>query len=668
MSSKLRPKPPSGKTVPIASVAPIALIIAATLVALASFSAFLPALSNQFVNWDDYETLLDNSRYRGLAWSHLRWMFTTFYMGHYQPLSWLSFALDYSIWGTNPVGYHLTNLILHAVNAVLFFFLARLLLSRALAMPNDAGQSAIMLGAALAALLFSLHPLRVESVVWATERRDVLSVLFYFMALYCYISADRSDQSSRRLLAMSVLLYALSLFAKGTAMTLPAVLLLLDVYPLGRLPGALSAWFRPKYRAVLWEKLPYVILAAVFAVVAITAQQNTGALRPVQQYFITYRVGQAVYGFCFYLWKSLVPLHLSPLYELPFDFDAWMPLFYLCGFAVLAITVALYCLRRRWPALLASWLYYLILLVPVAGLAQSGPQLVADRYSYLSCLSWALLAGGGLSRFLIFAGGAAGRSRLVVVSSAALLMTLAVMSWQQSKVWRDTMTLWRRVIAVAPNSSIAYYNLARTYEDQGDFAQSLEHYRRALENNPLNADAQYNLARLLAKRGMVSEAIAGYRRALQIRPKDADAHNNLGLLIARQGDVEAATAEFRSAIKIDPGYGKAFFNLGRLSAERGELEKATEYYRQALALNPNQAEILLGLAETLGRMKRFDEAEIHLRKVISLNPYSPDAHTVLARVLAAQGKNIEANQHYQEALRLFKAQERLRLTNPQVLR
>jgi protein O-mannosyl-transferase len=660
--------PYAGKTASGASVAPIALIIAATLVALASFSAFLPALSNQFVNWDDYETLLDNSRYRGLAWSHLRWMFTTFYMGHYQPLSWLSFALDYLVWGTDPVGYHLTNLILHALNAALFFFLARLLLVRALAIPDRNRQFAITLGAALAALLFSLHPLRVESVVWATERRDVLSGLFYFAALYCYVSADRSDQSRRRLLGVSVLLYALSLFAKGTAMTLPAVLLLLDVYPLERLPGAPSGWFRPKYRAVLWEKLPYIVLAAVFAALAITAQQNTGALRPVQQYFLSYRLGQAFYGFCFYLWRSLVPLHLSPLYELPFDFDAWLPLFYLCGFAVLAITVALYCLRRRWPALLASWLYYLVLLVPVAGLAQSGPQLVADRYSYLSCLSWALLAGGGLSRFLMFAGGAAGRSKLVVVSSSAVLMTLAVMSWQQSKVWRDTTTLWRRVIAVAPDSSIAYYNLARTYEDQGDFAQSLQYYRRALENNPLNADAQYNLARLLAKQGMVSEAIAGYRRALQIRPNDADAHNNLGLLLGRQGDFEAAIAAFRLAIRIDPQYGKAYFNLGRLLAQRGEPEQALSNYRRALDVEPNQPEILLAMAETLVRLRRFDDAAIRLQKVVSLKPDSPDAHTVLARVLAAQGKNIEANQHYQEALRLFKAQEHLRLTNPQVLR
>jgi protein O-mannosyl-transferase len=664
-SSKPRPKLHSGKTTAGTSVVPVALITA-VLVALVSFSAFLPALANQFVNWDDYETLLDNSRYRGLAWSHLRWMFTTFYMGHYQPLSWLSFALDYLVWGTDPVGYHLTNLILHALNAALFFFLARLLLVRALAIRDRNRQFAITLGAALAALLFSLHPLRVESVVWATERRDVLSGLFYFAALYCYVSADQSDQSRRRLLGVSVLLYALSLFAKGTAMTLPAVLLLLDVYPLERLPGAPSGWFRPKYRAVLWEKLPYIILAAVFAVVAITAQQNTGALRPVQQYFLSYRLGQAFYGFCFYLWKSFVPLHLSPLYELPFDFDAWMPLFYLCGFAVLAITVTLYCLRRRWPALLASWLYYLVLLVPVAGLAQSGPQLVADRYSYLSCLSWALLAGGGLARFMNSAGGVAARSRLVVAPFAAVvLMTLAVLSWQQSKVWRDTTTLWRRVIAVAPKSSIAYYNLARTYEDQGVFPQSLQYYRRALENNPLNADAQYNLARLLAKRGMVAEAIAGYRRALQIRPKDADAHNNLGLLIARRGDVEAATVEFHAAIKIDPQYAKAFFNLGRLSAERGELEKALDNYRQALARDPNQIEILLGLAETLGRLKKFDEAEIHLQKAVSLYPNSPDAHTSLARVLAAQGRKVEAERHYQDAIRLLQLRSGSQKTTPE---
>lgn len=495
-------------------------------------------------------------------------------------------------------------------------------------------------------------------MVWATERRDVLSGFFYFLTIYAYVTADGAGQTYPRRLALSILFYAFSLLAKGTAMTLPAVLLLLDVYPLGRLPGTVSAWIKPDYRAILWEKLPYFSLAAVFALLALLGQESAGALRPVQQYFISYRIGQAFYALCFYFWKTLLPLQLSPLYELPFDFDAWMPLFYLCGFAALALTIVLYWLRRDWPALLASWLYYVIILAPLSGLVQSGSQLVADRYSYLSCLSLALLLGAGLSRIWASSVYGSGRSRFIEATAVVLLLALGVMSWRQSKIWHDTKTLWRYAIAVAPNSTVAHYNLGRTYEDGGVFAESLENYRRAVEINPANADAQYNLARLLAKNSMVTEAIAGYRRVLEIRPNDAEAHNNLGLLLGRQGDFEAAAEKFRLALKIDPKYGKAYFNLGRLLADRGEPEKALHSYQRALELDPNQPEILLAMAETLVQLRRLDDAAIQLQKVVLLKPDLPDAHTALARVLAAQGRKTEAEKHYQEALRLLKKQER----------
>jgi len=629
---------------------------AAIAIALWSFVAFLPALSHPFVNWDDYEALVDNPHYRGLEPAHLGWMFTTFHMGHYQPLSWLSFALDFLIWGTDPFGYHLTSLILHAANAVAFFYLARLLLGRALRVA-DGSEWRLTLGAAFAALFFSLHPLRVESVVWATERRDVLSGLFYFLSIHVYAVAAGVSQGRGARLWLSVFLYLLSLLAKGTAMTLPAVLLLLDVYPLRRLPGSPSAWLKPSYRAVLLEKLPYCALAGIFAVSALLAQHSSGALRPVQQYFISYRIGQFFYALCFYLWKTVLPFHLSPLYELPYDFDAWTAVFYLCAAAALGMTAAFYFLRQRWPALLASWVYYVVVLSPVAGWAQSGPQLVADRYSYLSCLSWALLLGGGFRNFWSSKGDKTSRIKVGGVAAGVgfVLVALGALSWQQSQVWRDTETLWRHVIAVGPPSSIAYYNLGRMHEERGDFAESLRHYRRALEINPLNPDAHYNLARLLAKRGEPSEAMAHYRAALKIRPDDADAHNNLGLLLAASGQVEAAMAEFQQALRIDPKYAKAFFNQGRVLAQQNELDRAIENYRQALSLSPNEVEVLLMLAEALMKKQQFAEAVADLQKAVALKPQIPDLHVALARALAAQGKTAEAEKHYREALGLLKA-------------
>ena len=656
-----KPISKSGAAAAGISQATSARVPAAVLIALASFAAFVPALGNEFVNWDDYETLVENSRYRGLGWPQLRWMFTTFHMGHFQPLSWLSFALDYLVWETNPVGYHLTNLILHALNAVVFFFLARLLLACTVK-AVDARQVGLTLGAAAAALLFSIHPLRVESVVWATERRDVLSGLFYLLALHQYVVAQTRAQvsPSRRLLAASVLFYALSLLSKATAMTLPAVLVLLDVYPLRRLPGNLSAWTKREYRLIFLEKLPFVALAVLFALIAVFAQQDTGALRPMQQYFISYRVAQVFYAVCFYLWKSIAPFGLSPLYELPFDFDTWMPLFLLSAAAVVTITITFYRLRERWPAPFAAWMYYLITLAPVAGIAQSGPQLVADRYSYLSCLSWALLFGGGFAGLWIFLQHDRARHRWTLAASSAtglvLFLVLGFLTWQQSKVWRDTATLWRHVIAATPNSSIAHYNLGRLYETEGQLDASLEHYQRAVQNNPANAEAQYNLARLLARRGMETEAITRYRLVVNLRPNDVDARNNLGLLLARRGDAEAAVEQFRKATEIDPSYAKAFFNIGRVLAARGDLEPAIDNYRQALKFNPDQTEILLGLADALARQGRAEEATALLRKAVALRPESAEGHTALARLLALQGRNAEAESHYKEALQLLKSQ------------
>ena len=631
----------------------------AAFIALITALAFLPALRNEFVNWDDYETLVNNTNYRGLAWTQLRWMFTTFYLGHFQPLSWVSFALDYLVWGTNPLGYHLTNVILHAANAAVFFFLARLLLSLAVGGSDNVRQAGLTLGAGVAALLFSLHPLRVESVAWATERRDVLSGFFYLLALYHYLTAQTSAkaQGARRRLAVSLLLYALSLLSKATAMTLPAVLLLLDIYPLRRLPGKLSGWVQPEYRAILREKLPFVALAAAFACIAIFAQQSTGALRPVQQYFISYRLGQGFYAFCFYLWKSLVPVELSPLYELPFDFEAWMPLFFLCAAAVVTTTAVLYWRRERWPAALAAWAYYVIVLAPVAGIAQSGPQLVADRYSYLSCLSWALLLGGGFARFWNSPSPVRQRTATgVFAASSLVLVALGAMTWQQNKIWRDTYTLWQHVIAAAPNSSIAYYNLGRLYEDEGQLDASEKHYQRAVQNNPANPDAQYNLARLLAKRGMEVEAIARYRQVINIRPNDVDARNNLGLLLARRGEVEEALKQFRKAVEINPNYAKAYFNMGKVLAAQGNLEEAVVNYRQALKFAPGEIEVLLALADAMARQGQAEETVRVLQEVVALQPKSPDGHTALARALATQGRTVEAEAHYKAALQLLKSQ------------
>src|SRR2546426_6981583 len=243
-------------------------------IAFSTFAAFLPALQNQFVSWDDAENFLDNPHYRGLGWTHLRWMWTT-HLGHYIPLTWMTLGLDYLLWGMNPVGYHLTSLLLHAANAVVFFFVVRRLLTRALPGPSERGH-ALAVAAGVAALVFAIHPLRVESVAWATERRDVLSGLFYLLTILVYLRDRERGERGRGWYWLSVAVFVCALLSKSMVVNLPVVLLILDVYPLRRLGGAVG-WWSERARRVYVEKIPFVLLAAAASAIAVMAQSSVHA-------------------------------------------------------------------------------------------------------------------------------------------------------------------------------------------------------------------------------------------------------------------------------------------------------------------------------------------------------------------------------------------------------
>ncbi len=612
-------------------------------IVLATFAVFSRALSNGFVNWDDDLMLIDNPHFRGLGWAQLRWMVTTFHNGHFQPLSWITLGLDYMIWGIDPFGYHLTNLLWHAANAVIFYFVCRLLFARVFLTTPGKPSWQLDTSAAFAAILFALHPLRVESVVWATERRDVLSAGFFLIAIYYYLRAHEyalaTAKYRRRWLVLAFVAQLLSLMAKATAITLPLLLVILDIYPLQRLRGAVRTWFTPESRSVLAEKSPFLLLSVVFGLVALWAQQVSGALRPVQQYFFTYRLGQAFYGVWFYLWKTLVPIGLSPLYELPYDFGAWTGVFVASAVFASLAGLLVFVMRRRWPWLAACWLYYLIVLSPVLGVAQSGPQLVADRYSYLSCLSWAALLGG-ISLYWMQ------RQRLARLATVALVIlatgaSLGTLTRTQIGVWRDAESLWNYTLQVTPNTAIANYNLGKVYEATGRTQESVELYRRAVRVNPSYADAHYNLARLLSQQGQIEEAIAHYRETLKFKPDDVETHNNLGRLWAMQGNFSAASAAYQKALALDPHYAKAYFNLGRLLVHNGEFAKAIENFQQALKLAPDTAEVHAALGDAYARSGSLDQAIMHLEAAARLKPALTGVQTALARLRGARGSEVD---------------------------
>jgi tetratricopeptide (TPR) repeat protein len=550
------------------------------IVVVATCGCFFPAFWNQFVEWDDYDNLVNNAHYRGLGWSQLRWMWTTFHMGPYQPLSWMTLGLDYLIWGMNPLGYHLTNVILHTGNAVLFYFICRRLLLIALSVTENERSRKVSLSAAFAALFFAIHPLRVESVAWATERRDVLSGFFFLWTLYCYLRANsniHAGASSRRWISIAVLAYVLSLLSKAIAITLPIVLVILDIYPLRRLQWDPRQGFVPSARGVLQEKIPFVLMAVPFALVALIGQQQASALKPLESYGVVSRLSQALYGASFYLWKTLVPVNLSPLYEIPPDFSPLEPRIVAGGVATVIIALSLYLLGNRWPAGLACWIYSLVIAAPVLGIVPTGPQLVADRYSYLTCLSWAVLAGGLLLSCL--SGPVQKRSFVPPRSTAAAIAVLvlgsfASLTWNQTEIWRNTSNLWNHVLKLDPNSSIAHYNLAR----------------------------------FLAKQGSYAEAISHYRHARSIRP-DADTHNNLGLLLAIRGDIDASIAEFQQG-------------LGNVLAQQGQLEVASEHFAKAVKLKPDFADGHVALARSLAAQGKKQDAEKHYEQALQLLKFS----------------------------------------------
>jgi len=502
------------------------LIVALALAAL-TVAVFAPALGHGWLDYDDDQNFLRNPHYRGLGAAQLRWMLTGVIMGHWTPLTWLTHGLDYTLWGMDPGGYHLVNVILHAANAAVFYALAWRLLGAAL---PGAAPAALRLGAAAAALLFALHPLRVESVAWITERRDVLAALFYLLTVLTWLRAGAREGAARRgWYVGSVALFALGLLSKSMLVSLPVVLLVLDVYPLRRLD--LRAWRSPAARAVLLEKVPYLALAV--AAVAITTVTMSASVRVTSLAFYppAARVAIAAYGLVFYPWKTLVPLDLRPMYEMPVRVSLLEPPFLVAALVVAAITVALVVVRRRWPAGLAVWLAYAVTLAPVSGLVHAGPQIVADRFAYLPSLGLCLLVRAGVAVSVR----RSTLARLVPLGVAAWIASLAALTWLQVQIWRDTDTLFVYTLAVDPDCGWCHAQYGGALGNRGDLAGAIPHLQRAAALRPHRFRDQAHAGLALLRAGRAADALPYLERAVAAQPDNVEARANLGLALTEVG-------------------------------------------------------------------------------------------------------------------------------------
>ncbi len=620
------------------------------LVVLCTLAAFLPTLQNHFVNWDDDKNFLDNHHYRGLTWQQLSWMWTT-HLGHYIPLTWMTLGMDYLLWGMNPVGYHLTSLLLHATSAVVFFFLARRFLTLALPRASGIGH-ALTVSAGFAALVFAIHPLRVESVAWVTERRDVLSGLFFLLTILVYLRSCERPELGRWWYGLSVALFGCALLSKSMAVSLPVVLLILEVYPLRRLGGSLG-WASASARRVYLEKIPFVLLAAAASALALLAQLSSRAMVSVAHLSALDRLVVSAYGLSFYLWKTVVPLNLSPLYMLPQTVNPAATPFIASYGGVLAVTAIALALRRRWPGLPAAWLAYVVVLLPVLGIAQNGPQIAADRYTYLAALGWAILAGAGLlSCWRLSTSSTTGAPTTWGLAGMAtgIVIALGVLTWNQVQIWHDSGRLWTYALALDPNSPIAHSNLGELLDRQGRPAEAIEHFQQALRTKPDFPLAHNNWGMALKGQGRPAEAIDHFQQALRLKPDFPIAQNNWGTALGQLGEPAAAIDHFQQALRLDPDFALAHSNWGAALLQQGQPAEAIEHFQQALRIDPDLALARSNWGAALLQQGQPAEAIEHLQQALRVQPDLAEAHANLGLALAQQGKLAEATEHYQQAL------------------
>jgi Flp pilus assembly protein TadD len=621
------------------------------LIALITVMVFLPALQNGFVQWDD-ETLVNNSNYRGLGPAELRWMFGQFHFGRYQPLSWMSLGFDHLIWWADPFGYHWSSLLLHATNAIAFYFIATRLLSLCDSVRAALTEPVLRTAAGVAALIFAIHPQRVESVAWASARGEILAASFFLGSLLCYLrAADFAEEKHRSVwwMAASLSAYGLSLLSGVNGMALPIILLVLDVYPLGRLASSRS-WLAPEARRLYWQKAPYFLLAFLALIIASAAASHNQASSTTSQWAIR-ALADLIAAPAFYLWKAVVPLRLSPSYELP----VWSLI--LAILASVGISVGLFVTRKRWPVLLTSWICCLVLLVPLPGSHVDGQQILADRHTYLSHLPWALLLGAAV----LYTWHTAMRSRATSWTafvgtgvSALVFILVGVLTWTQTRVWHDSESLWRHAVA-ATESSQAHYNLAALFEAQGKYDDAIRSYRQVTEIRPEHWDAHEKAALLLQKQGKIREAVGHLRRVVEINPAATEAHSNLAAGLVHQGQVADAARHFRRVLELAPERNEIRVKLATLLAIHGSLADATALLHEAVTKEPGDAKTLLKFGQVLAAQGSLDRATQHLREAVRIEPEDAEIHESLGRALAEQGKRDEAAKHMREAIRILKS-------------
>jgi len=635
----------------------------------------------EFVNYDDDEQIYEHPVIKdGLSLPGIAWVFTHSDDGHWIPLNKISHMLDCQFYGLRPAGHHLTNVLLHTATAILLF----LVLRRMMELRPDKGigtadsQASVLWRSAFVAAVFAVHPLRVESVAWVAERKDVLSGLFFILTLWAYVRyaqnkaslnpqtldvARRSGDGSTLNYALSLLFFACGLMSKAIVATLPLLLLLLDYWPLGRFgpPGSMAAIDRKKRLSVskrlILEKIPFlgVIIAVgmglLFSrdrnnvVVAVAIRTGQG-LVPHKDLNQMERTGDALLTPFVYLKQLFFPASLAVSSPPGHSVPRWE----MFGAVILlaAISGIVLARRRKQTYLVVGWFWYLAMLAPVLMLIQKGAEFRCDRYTYLSQIGLYLLLAWAAAD--LCAGWRHGR---LVLGGCATIVVIALIfcARVQTSYWRNSESLWVHTLDCTPDNVLAHNNLGNVLFQKGRVDEAIAHYQKAIQIMPDFAEAQSNLGNALLQKGDVGAAIAHCQKALQSKPVNAKAHSIFGNALLQKGDVGAAIAQYQKALQIKPDFAEVHGNLGNALVQKGSLDEAITHYQMALQIKPDYVNALNNLAWLLATCP-----DVHIRDGVQAVNYGVISHVdTLAAAYAEAGRFDDAIAAAQKACALAAA-------------
>jgi len=589
--------------------------------ATVTLAVFWQVHNFEFTNYDDNLYVTENKHISsGLKWENIVWVFTNTHVGNWHPLTGLSHILDCQLFGLNPGRHHLVNLLFHIVNTLLLFAFLKLITGKL-------WQSAFI------AALFAIHPLHVESVAWISERKDVLSTLFWIFTIWAYFHYTEKRGVAWYIIALAF--FALGLMAKPMLVTLPFLLLLIDYWPLNRLEIS----NRSQIYHRVYEKIPFFILAAISSVITFAVQKNAGVVSKIEALPLKMRIANAIISYWKYIEKMFWPANLAAFYPYAEDkLHSWqvLPLAVL----LIIITTCVVRLGARHKYLPVGWFWFLGTLVPVIGIIQAGSQAMADRYTYVPLIGLFIIIGWGLPEIL-----KSWRYRKIIFISFALvsLSALAICAWIQTSHWKNTISLFKHALRVTSGNYIAYIQMGNAYFTAGEIDHAISAYSKAIEINPQEPWPYYNRGNVYISRGLYDAAIFDYSKAIEINPSDADFYLARGIAYSSKGEMDRALADYDKAIEINPKYAEAYYNRGTIYLHVTEqFDLAIADYNKAIEINPKYADAYNNRGTAYYRKDQIDRAISDYNKAIEINPEYAEAYNNRGSAYSQGQKNFDA--------------------------